>query len=246
LRIPSVIPAICLVFTVSCAGGGGGVEEGSHERIVRHKVLPGQSWESIAGEYYGDPSRGEKIARFNDASEDIPPRAGSGIRVPIYEADIDRIDARLKAASQYNMGLELARAGNYNGAAGKFRETLRLDPSFHDAALNLSVAFRKLGKNDEAAAVLEDLVSRVPGRTVYWFALGNSRFHNGQYPEAEAAFEKALDIDPDHLESIYSLAVTLEKMGETERAIGMWKWYLVLDPESEWAEEASIRLRKLE
>jgi tetratricopeptide (TPR) repeat protein len=223
-----------------------GVDTRTYERVVQHRVQPGQSWESIAREYYGDASRADNVASFNMASPDHPPRAGSGLRVPIYKEDIDHIDTRLKAAAEYNMGLELAETGNFNGAAGKFRECLRLDPSFSDAAYNLAVAYQKQGLNDNAVTVLKDLVIRKPGRVEYWFALGNAQFHMARYLEASRSFQKAIEIEPGHLDSIYSLAVTFEKRGERGKAAQTWRRYLKIDSGSEWAQEASRRLRELE
>ena len=76
--------------------------------------------------------------------------------------------------------------------------------------------------------------------------LGNSRFHQGHYSNAARAFRRALDVDPGHLPSLYSLAVSQEKMGEESKAKGTWKKYLELDPDSEWADEARARLGALE
>jgi TolA-binding protein len=94
--------------------------------------------------------------------------------------------------------------------------------------------------------VLEDLVAREPGVSEYYFALGNSRFHQGNFSGAARAFRWALDAQPDHLSALYSLAVSQEKMGDESGAKGTWRRYLELDSTSEWADEARARLGELE
>jgi tetratricopeptide (TPR) repeat protein len=230
----------------SCGGGRKGLPAEEPAGIVTHKVVPGESWESISEEYYGSGARAVALAEFNRADPAEPPRAGRGIRIPLSADDLDALDSRLDASSVYNEGLDLAMSGDYAGAVEKFEKALKMDPDLYEASFNLAVTYQKLGLHARAETVLEDLVASEPGVADYYFALGNSRFHLGDYGGAARAFRWALDADPGHLEALYSLAVSQEKMGRMSDAMATWRSYLELDPSSEWADEARKRLGKLE
>jgi tetratricopeptide (TPR) repeat protein len=240
--------ALCALLAVSLAscGGGKGVGYGEPARVVTHKVVPGESWESISVDFYGSASRAADLAVFNGSETSQPPPAGTGIRVPLSPEDLDALDSRLDAAAVYNEGLERARRGDYAGSVEKFEQALDTDPGFHEASFNLAVTYQKLGMHDRAEGVLDLLVTERPGYGEYWFALGNSQFHQGHYSKAARSFRRALDLDPEYLRALYSLAVSLEKMGEKERAVSTWRRYLELDPDSEWADEARKRMGTLE
>ena len=86
-----------------------------------------------------------------------------------------------------------------------------------------------------------ELVARVPVLD------GPSVLFEGSWPGASPPeSRRALDDDPGHLPSLYSLAVSQEKMGEKSKAKGTWRKYLELDSDSEWADEARTRLGTLE
>lgn len=238
----SILPATM----ISCGGGGRSVSTGEPASVVTHKVVPGESWASISEDFYGSRTRAEALAEFNGGDPADPPAPGKGIRIPLLPEDLDMLDSRLDAALIYNQGLDLAVNGDYAGAIDRFREALVEDPDLHEASFNLAVTYQKLGLQSNAEIVLEDLVTKEPGNAEYYFALGNSRFHQGHYSNAARAFRWALDADPGHLPSLYSLAVSQEKMGDESKAKGTWRKYLELDPDSEWADEARMRLGTLE
>lgn len=242
----TIFIVILAAFLASCGGGGKSVSTGDPASVVTHKVVPGESWKSISEEFYGSAARAESLAEFNGQDPAVPPSPGKGIRIPLSPDDLDILDSRLDAASIYNEGLDLAVDGDYAGAVVKFREALKVDPDLHEASFNLAVTYQKLGLQSNAETVLEDLVTREPGNAEYYFALGNARFHQAHYSGAARAFRWAIDVDPGHLQSLYALAVSQEKMGEEDKARGTWRKYLELDPDSEWADEARAHLSTLE
>ena len=242
----AILLSILAAAMASCGGGRKSVSTGDTARIVTHKVIPGESWASISEDFYGSAVRAEALAQFNGMDPDASPPAGKGIRIPLSPEDLDILDSRLDAALIYNEGLDLAAMGDYAGAVEKFRDALSEDSDLHEASFNMAVTYQKLGLHSNAETVLEDLVMKEPGNAEYYFALGNSRFHQGHYSNAARAFRRALDDDPGHLPSLYSLAVSQEKMGEKSNAKGTWRKYLELDSDSEWADEARTRLGALE
>ncbi|MDD3642465.1 MAG: tetratricopeptide repeat protein [Candidatus Krumholzibacteria bacterium] len=239
---------ICLIalLLAACAGPRREIRWGEQARVVTHKVLPGETWESIAGEFYRDQGRGGALARYNNADPAERPAPGTGVRVPLTEDDIEGLGDRLEAAAAYNEGIALAERGAYAEAVERFTAAAEADPSMLDASFNLAVCLQNLGMHDRAAGILEDLAGRDRDDPRYHFALGHSRYRSGDPAAAARSFEAALRIDPSYGEALYALAVAREQAGEAKKAREAYLRYLSEHPGGEWAGEARTRLQRLE
>jgi tetratricopeptide (TPR) repeat protein len=237
--------SLLLFLLASCAGRKELLRPDRAEQIVTHEARYGETWESIATDFYGDDERAEALARYNGADPLAPPEPGVGVRIPLSRGDVRSLRSRLDAVEIYNEGLDLATQGDYAGAVERFRDALERDSGFADASFNLAVTYRKLGLHDKAATVLEDLVMRNPGNPEYLFALGHARFSSGGLAAAEKSFGEALSVDPGHLKSLFALATVLEREGKIEKARDRFVEYLIRDPEGEWAAEARSRVERL-
>ncbi|MEJ2719799.1 MAG: tetratricopeptide repeat protein [bacterium] len=210
-----------------------------------HRVVSGETLTDIAREYYDDPAMADVIGEFNDVTdEDL--KTGMVLRVPLTNADIERLDKKEKAREPYNRGLELAEQGSYVDAIQKFKEALEIEPSFIDAIYNLGVTYQKTDQYERAKDQFEDAVRLRPEDPEYRFALGTCEYHLGLFGDAARDFEKVMALDPSHAKALYSLAVCYEKLGDRVKAIEAWRRYLELDSTSPWAVEARKRLEELE
>lgn len=216
------------------------------ERVITHRVEQGESWRTLARDFYGEENRAGEIARDNGMDAAVEPRAGSAVRVFLGERDAKRMRNRLDAAREYNAGLDLAAEGNYAAAIGRFEESIKLDPGFADASYNLAIAYQRLVYHKKAASILKELVSVAPGNADYRYALGAALLGDGDLEGAEKAFLAALAAEPSHLKSLFSLAVVFEKRGAAEQAKERFRQYLSLDRDGEWADSARAHLKALE
>jgi tetratricopeptide (TPR) repeat protein len=216
------------------------------EQVVTHRVAQGESWRTIARDFYGDEDRAAALAGDNGLDAAVEPPAGSAVRIFLGERDVKRVANRLDAAREYNAGLDLAAEGNYAAAIGRFEESIKLDPDLVDASYNLAIAYQRLAYHNKAASILRDLVSVAPGNVAYRYALGASLLGAGDLEGAEKTFLAALAAEPSHRKSIFSLAVVLEKRGGVEQAKERFRQYLSLDPDGDWAESARAHLKALE
>lgn len=73
--------------------------------------------------------------------------------------------------------------------------------------------------------------------------LGCVLIDTGELDLAIAALLGALKYHPDYPDAHYHLARTLDELGQTEKATDHWRAFLVLAPDSPWAQQARDRLR---
>jgi tetratricopeptide (TPR) repeat protein len=241
-----LLMVLLLLLLASCAAKkdhGFGVDA---DRMVTHRVTEGETWESISADFYGDGSYAEKLADYNGTTPDQPPPVGSGIKIPLREDHLDNINSSRKAYRLYNEGLDMAARGDFGNAVKRFQAALEEYPGFPEAAFNLAVTFQKLGLHDNAITVLKELTEKSTGKADYFYALGNSYFHRGDLEAAKENFSRALNVDHDHLKSVYSLAVVNQKQGDLGEARRLLERYLEKAPEGAWVDAARERLKSLE
>jgi tetratricopeptide (TPR) repeat protein len=73
--------------------------------------------------------------------------------------------------------------------------------------------------------------------------LGCVLIDTGELELAVAALYGALKYHPDYPDVHYHLARTLDELGQSDKAIDHWRAFLVLSPDSPWAQQARDRLQ---
>lgn len=106
-----------------------------------------------------------------------------------------------------------------------------MPPEFYSSG---SFVFRALwlrgqGREEEAAQIFQEAAGsrNLPGAN---FGLGISFLNQGKFEEAIAAFEAALQFDPDWASAYDALGRTLDKAGRYDEAIDKFKLGLKLSP----------------
>ncbi|HEX9633743.1 MAG TPA: tetratricopeptide repeat protein [Gemmatimonadales bacterium] len=86
------------------------------------------------------------------------------------------------------------------------------------------------GRYDEAARLFSRYVEIKPGNPFGHYMLGLSGWKSRDHAGAEAAFERALALDPDHVKSHLNLVRVLLEVGRPEDALVRADTALALDP----------------
>jgi len=247
LAVRGVVVAVC---ALALCGGcfGPPMRTGSDSRTIRivtHEVAPGETLESIADDYYGDPQAASYLRGVNDVPADESPSVGAVLDVPVGEEDISRYDVRTRAKVHYNRGTLLADRRELERAAEEFRSALRIDPRFTDAGHNLGVVLLGSGEVERAVAILRQTAEQRPDDPYLSYALGAALLEAGRNEEALLAFERSIAGAPRHEDARFSRALALERLGRTEEAVFHLDLYLREFPSGRWAGNARSMLHQL-
>lgn len=137
------------------------------------------------------------------------------------------------------------------GAAGEIIESAdrERDPEAQHAA---GVALVLIDQPLRGEERLREIVERTPGNARAWNDLAAARYaaaarlgRPSLYPEALAAADRALALEPRLAEGLFNRALILEKLGVQEQARAAWQRYLEVDGASPWANEARARMARL-
>ena len=210
-----------------------------------HTVSGGETLESIAERYYGDPGLGKALAEYNAMDPLEPLKPGNTLLIPFDKTELEEIRSVQEARMLYNRGTMLARTGQYEDAVAFLEQAVETSPAYVDAWYNLALAYQRLKQLGKAREILARLADSFPSEKAYHYSLGAVLRDGGNLQEALEEFEAVLELDPAYKEAQYALALTYEDLGKTGDAGSAWERYLELDPDSSWSEEARLHLENL-
>ena len=209
------------------------------------RLAPGESdWPHLLGYLYQQTGRLEEAAASLGAARRA--RSGDGalaVRLGDVYVALNRLqEAReqyesvlraLPAAAHQGLGEVALRERRYREALEHFRAALDRVPQATALHYSMAMAYRGLGRLDEARAqlarrgaggvvaadpVVDSLQSLVRGERL--LVIQGSRFYAaGRYREAVSSFERALAAAPDSVPARVNLASTLVQLGDMPRAI---------------------------
>ncbi|MCA2981077.1 MAG: tetratricopeptide repeat protein [Myxococcaceae bacterium] len=133
------------------------------------------------------------------------------------------------------------------GAMAYLEREVRAAPDHAQARLNL--AHLALLQRDGARAerVLEELLERAPANAEAWFALGNLYGAVPLMERAEAAYRKAIDLDPRQWKPLLNLATLFIEGDDAKRhgeAVRLLERAQRLAPKDEWRVPYNLALAK--
>jgi len=98
------------------------------------------------------------------------------------------------------LGEALQQEGDLPGAMAAWRRAIQLQPGYLDASNNLAFALTRSGNTDEAIALLTAALQAHPREEHSedaYVNLGTVYMHRGEWDAAEAAYQHALDLNPN-------------------------------------------------
>jgi uncharacterized protein HemY len=113
-----------------------------------------------------------------------------------------------------------------------------LESLLHDAR-----ALRDKDEHKAAAIKLRQVVKLAPEAPAFWTMLGDSLAEDGQYADAETAFQMALELKPSHISAHLAKASMFSSQGYLVKAEQCVREALEIDPKHELALAAMQDLR---
>jgi tetratricopeptide (TPR) repeat protein len=167
---------------------------------------------------------------------------GSGVQTEMVAkaiaeySEVHRLDPKDQEAS-----LWLARLYRLHNEPERAEQVLRgmlkEDPDNDAAVEQLTQLLLDENKSEEAIKLLEGMIARTPTPTTYDL-LGDAYTQIHDYPKAEAAYRKAVDLDPSELSHLRGLGQTLLSEEKYPEALIVYKKLVDLMPD-----DADVYLR---
>ena len=121
--------------------------------------------------------------------------------------------------------------GQADAAIERYRDFLQRNPASADAYFNLALVFKNDFQFKQAEeAYNEALRLGIRGDEEVYLNLGVLYSEMHHTDRARQMYEKAIEIRPEHLPSLFNLAGLYEEQGERRRAIELYRHILSLDP----------------
>lgn len=169
----------------------------------------------------------KKLASENKAEV----RRGTAYWLIGRSEDAARLLKPLRASKErsYVLGVSLLEAGRPSEALEPLKEAYDADASDPWISGAYCEAKIRAGLLDEAEAHVDRLVKKGAGARA-WYLKGLLADVRGFHDEAQEAYEKALEAEPGHPESLFRLAYILDLRGEDGRALELYEQLRKLRP----------------
>lgn len=139
---------------------------------------------------------------------------------------------------------------DYDGALQILEPLTRYNPQYPGAAVTMAVALRQLERKDDALALLETTLVSHDGYAPGWNEVGILHRESGRFADAEAAYLKAVTVNPDYGLAHYNLGILLDLyLGRHEQALAHYQRYQELTPDADkqvdrWIADISRRIER--
>jgi Tfp pilus assembly protein PilF len=143
----------------------------------------------------------------------------------------------------YNTAQSHDRAGDAARAERHYTACLQRDANHGAARHGLAALMVRTGRQDEAARMVEDWLSREPERADAYAVDGWLWHQAGDLPRAQARLHQALERDPHNARALVELGLVYEALRRPERALVLYERALARDPNQP---DVAERLRRLQ
>ncbi len=143
----------------------------------------------------------------------------------------------LSAIEQYNNAVDLAAAGEYDGALVAVDAAIDADPDFTLALATKSGILSAMGRNEEALAAADAAIASNPDMVYGYVVQAEALVHLDRSEEAIVAAQAALDREPENLEAMIIMGTAYGNLGMYEEELVVSEEALALYPDDSRARE---------
>ncbi len=135
--------------------------------------------------------------------------------------------------AHYDLGYVLFRTHDIRGSIDELARSLELNVNNAQAHKILGLDFMIVEKNDLAKVELQQAVLLKPGSAEMHYFLGRNFMSQSNFSEAKRELEAAVRIDPQFAKAYDNLAVTLDSLGDKDRALQTFRFAIDLSEKQE-------------
>jgi tetratricopeptide (TPR) repeat protein len=193
--------AICGCVLLPGYVQGAASQEDDVRRIIGPSTRPGQ-WRK------SDPL----------ANDEVRPDAATPAAKTVPVGDTVSVrDLQLPAGAikEFRRSEKCVGSGDFSGAVAHLQKALKADPQFVEAHNNLGASLMQLQRYEDAIGEFETAIGLDSKMEAPYRNKSLSLFLLRRYPEAEAAARRALQINPEHRASRYTLGRALAAEGSS-------------------------------
>ncbi|MEL6870067.1 MAG: tetratricopeptide repeat protein [Pseudomonadota bacterium] len=150
--------------------------------------------------------------------------------------------------TQYSNAQTLMSVEDYAGAVQILQPLVQQHQEYPGAATTLAIALRKLARADEALALLETTLVNHDSFAPGWNEVGILHREAGRFEQAEAAYMKAVTVNPDYALAHLNLGILLDLyLARHAQALEHYERYQSLLPDEDklvkrWIADISRRI----
>jgi predicted CXXCH cytochrome family protein len=182
---------------------------------VEHRV-DGNSYRGEVIQYYPPPAQLRPSDELYLAIAQVAQQSNLSAGIARLQAAIEKY--RPERAEYYlQLGDALCKAGRFAEAVPAYEDALRREPKSAAALERLALCRSSLKQYSRAEVALKQALEIAPSAAA-WIQFGVLRLQEGKAPDASAAFEKAMELDPEMPDAYNTAGALWFKMGETARA----------------------------
>ncbi len=135
----------------------------------------------------------------------------------------------------YNLGRLKQQENDHRGAIAFYRIMLDKQPNIGEAWNNLGVAYREIGKPDDAISCFRKAVAFAPEMAEAWNNLGVAQDELNLAENALHSYRKAIEIQPDYASAHLNLGISLQKSEQFKAAGEHYNKVLEIQPDNKAA-----------
>lgn len=155
-----------------------------------------------------------RVSMSQNYFEDAIPLLQAGLKI-----DAERADLRAALGESYFM------AGQTEKAIAEFQQLIAVDPSARSFAF-MGLAYRHLGRFDEARKYFEQGLRQDPRNASCLFNIGYIEERQGKNAKAEGLFQRALQSNPNFADALLELANLRMQNKNYAEAVALLKRYI--------------------
>ncbi|MGH9809981.1 MAG: tetratricopeptide repeat protein, partial [Terriglobia bacterium] len=152
-------------------------------------------------EHPGDAAATERLAFACHRLGDLPAAAAA------FKSLCGILPSSASAAS--NLATVLGQMQRYDDALRHLDRAITLDKGFLDARINRAQILEMRGRSADAIDDFRSVVEANPDHKLAWYRLGHVLINLGRREEGQAAFDRAIALDPDYAEARWARTMSM-------------------------------------